>query len=670
MKRHNRIFIGTMLTLASTIGMGSCTDQIAFGDAFLEKAPGGDATEDTVFNDAEYTRQFLASMYNMQYYGLPYRSSNNNPQTVSYWNGKAEALSDIYQLHFPNSMLYKSYYSGSYTASTGTGVYSYLRENVWELVRGAYKIIERVDGVPGLEQTEKNRMKAEAKCLIASGYFNMFRFYGGLPIIKGTFTGTESNYELPRASVENTVKFMVGLLDEAVATSGFPWAYEGAEAQSETGRWTRAGAMALKCKILQFAASPLFNDTKPYYDGTTDAEKDSLVWYGGYKAELWQQAKEACAKFISELQTNGRYQLVQPTAQTQEAYRYAYRTGYVLEGSPEVLHSVRVTTSTHDSKYQWFLLRTNERLAYTPTQEYINMFPWADGKPFDWDEVQATGRLSQMFVKGDTVVGKQDLQNRVYTRDPRLYETACVNGALAGADWSSGKTSGNIYECWVGGSDAGTGPQNETGVYATGYRNNKYIIGDVYDRKYPQWVTLRLSDLYLTYAEALLQADNNFAEAIKYVDMVRARVGLKGLVECNPTKNLTTNKEALLEEIMRERACELGFEDSRYFDLIRYKRSDIFEKTLHGVRIYRLKKDASGKWTRSTDKWWNGDKKTDKGDKNKPGFYEPSYFEFEVFPIVNRARVWWEGFDAKWYLQPFPQTEVNKGYGLVQNPGW
>jgi len=33
--------------------------------------------------------------------------------------------------------------------------------------------------------------------------------------------------------------------------------------------------------------------------------------------------------------------------------------------------------------------------------------------------------------------------------------------------------------------------------------------------------------------------------------------------------------------------------------------------------------------------------------------------------------VWWtNGFDPKWYLSPFPLSEVNKGYGLVQNPGW
>ena len=65
-----------------------------------------------------------------------------------------------------------------------------------------------------------------------------------------------------------------------------------------------------------------------------------------------------------------------------------------------------------------------------------------------------------------------------------------------------------------------------------------------------------LSDIYLTYAEAIVQTGGSFTDAIGYVDAVRARVGLKGLVECNPDKNLTSNKENLLAEIMRERACD------------------------------------------------------------------------------------------------------------------
>jgi hypothetical protein len=57
----------------------SCTDEIKFGSAFLEKAPSGDVTEDTVFNSAEYTKQFLAGIYSLQYYGLPYKPSRVFP---------------------------------------------------------------------------------------------------------------------------------------------------------------------------------------------------------------------------------------------------------------------------------------------------------------------------------------------------------------------------------------------------------------------------------------------------------------------------------------------------------------------------------------------------------------------------------------------------------------
>ena len=33
-------------------------------------------------------------------------------------------------------------------------------------------------------------------------------------------------------------------------------------------------------------------------------------------------------------------------------------------------------------------------------------------------------------------------------------------------------------------------------------------------------------------------------------------------------------------------------------------------------------------------------------------------------------RMWQTRFIPKWYLSAFPSNEINKGYGLVQNPGW
>jgi hypothetical protein len=328
---------------------------------------------------------------------------------------------------------------------------------------------------------------------------------------------------------------------------------------------------------------------------------------------------------------------------------------------------IRVAKNAYGNDYGWINLRNNPRMSYCPTQEYVEMFPWADGRPFNWEETKQAGKLDHMFVQGDTVGNNQMLQNRKYTRDPRLYETVAVNGALQTINWGNGNSSGANYELWVGGTTAGQSPINQDSHYGTGYRFLKYYAGDAFLRKYPQWIWLSLGEIYLGYAEALVQTGNN-AKAIEYVDAMRARVGLGGLVECNPDKNLLSDKNALLEEILRERACEFAFNDSRYFDMIRYKRADLFERPLHRLLIYRLVKNDSGQWERSETQWYNVRQNAKEGT---PAYYEPSHFDYELQEITVGKRYWWtHGFDPKWYLQPFPVTEVNKGYGLTQNAGW
>ncbi len=665
----------TIITAATLFVAGfainSCTDPLKFGNEFLEKAPGGTVTADTVFTNAEYTRQFLAGIYSKVYYALPTNSTNSAPQCRNYWKGMPEALGDCFHLFFSNTIVNNKYYTGALTAATdgnnNGNIYPYLNEYIWQNVRNCYLLMEKIDDVPGLEAAEKAKMKDEAKCLLANTYAIAFRFYGGLPIVKGTFQGNESEYNYPRGSVEETVNFIVGLLDEVIQGNNLPWGYPGTtEASSETGRWTVGGAMALKCKVLQFAASPIFNSDKPYWDGTSYSMEDTgPAWYGNYSVERWNRFKQACKDFIDKMNANpGVYHLIVPAGTTQEDYRYAYRSSYLLEGSPEVIMGFRVHRNAKGNDYGWMNLRTNSRYSYCPTQEYVEMFPWADGTPFDWDKTEAEGKLDEMFVKGDKVEGFQMLQNRVYTRDPRLYETVAVNGALQTIDWSSGKTSGANYELWIGGTTAGSTPNTQNSHYATGYRYLKYYAGEAYLGKYPHWVWLSVPEIYLGYAEALAQT-GELTEAIKYVDAVRARVGLKGLVECNPDKNLTTSKDNLIEEILRERACELAFQDSRYFDLIRYKRSADFEKPLHRLLITRIGADGKP----STAQWYKT--KFAKVDVSDPEFYEPTHFTYEKAEITVCPRIWWtQGFDPKWYLQPFPTTELNKKYGLVQNPGW
>lgn len=677
MRHISKVILAVAAIFAAGFASHSCTDPLKFGNAFLEKAPGGTVTADTVFTNAEYTRQFLAGIYSKQYYALPTNSTNNPPQCLNYWKGMPEALSDNFQLFFQNTIVGNKYYTGALTSSIDSknngNIYPYLNEYIWQNVRNCYILLEKIDDVPGLDAAEKERMKDEARCLLANTYFVPFRFYGGLPIVTGTFQGNESEYNYPRASVEKTVDFMVGLLDEVISGGHLPWGYPGtSDAASETGRWTIGGAMALKCKILQFAASPLFNSDKPYWDGVYTMEDSSPAWYGNYDVARWQRFRKACEDFINKMNANPEvYHLVKPAGNKFEDYRYAFRSSYLLQGSPEVIMSVRVHKNAKGNDYGWVNLRTNARYSYCPTQEYVEMFPWADGTPFDWDETEAAGKLDQMFVTGDVVPGKQMLQNRVYTRDPRLYETVAVNGALQTINWGNGKTSGANYELWLGGTTAGNKPVTQDSHYATGYRYLKYYAGEAYVGKFPHWVSLSVPEIYLGYAEALAQT-GDLPTAIKYIDAVRARVGLGGLEECNPGKNLTTDKDALIKEILRERACEFAFQDSRYFDMIRYKLRADFEKTLHRLVIHRLV-EKDGQWVVSDGQWYKKcfGKVTDPSD---PDFYEPTHFSYEKLPITVGSRIWWDkergGFDPKWYLQPFPITELNKKYGLEQNPGW
>ena len=217
MKLQNKWFIGAMLGAAVCLVSTSCVDEIKFGNSFLDKAPGGNATIDTVFNSAEYTRQFLNTCYSRQYYGLPYNTDSNGniPDSSSPYLGKKDALTDCWSLYFSDATVYQQYYLGSLNANYGTrgNIFPYTREMVWEVVRWCWLLMENIDRVPGMDSTEKTQLVAEAKCLIAARYFDMFRHYGGLPLLYASFTGTESGYEIPRATAAHVNSILVNIVN-------------------------------------------------------------------------------------------------------------------------------------------------------------------------------------------------------------------------------------------------------------------------------------------------------------------------------------------------------------------------------------------------------------------------------------------------------------------------
>jgi len=254
MKHLSKWFIATLAGVA--LFSSSCVDQVKFGDSFLEKAPGVAVTQDTIFGKATYARAFLWNTYSKLYYALPV-----------YWNtvegkmntGIFEMMSDCWHSHTDWNGINRKYYSGSYKAgdedSSDDTRFGYTKENCWEAIRAALLFVENVERVPDMEDAEKKRLAAEAKVIVASRYFDLFRHFGGLPLIKETYD-VQPSYELPRATVEETVNYMINLLDEAAATPQLPWDL-GTDDTNWQGRFTKAAAMGLKCKILLFAASPM-----------------------------------------------------------------------------------------------------------------------------------------------------------------------------------------------------------------------------------------------------------------------------------------------------------------------------------------------------------------------------------------------------------------------------
>lgn len=164
MKLQHKLVTGVVALMIGSMAFTACTDEIKFGDSFIEKTPGGTASLDTVFGSAEYTKQFLVGLYVLQYYGLPFKNATEAPWSVSYWNSKMDAMTDCYQQHFSGGGAFGKYYGGLLSsadiANTDHPLISYTHDFVWEVVRRCYLLMENIDNVPGLTDAEKKNMVA------------------------------------------------------------------------------------------------------------------------------------------------------------------------------------------------------------------------------------------------------------------------------------------------------------------------------------------------------------------------------------------------------------------------------------------------------------------------------------------------------------------------------
>ncbi|MFA5416953.1 MAG: RagB/SusD family nutrient uptake outer membrane protein [Bacteroidales bacterium] len=592
-----------VLTLMIGFAVSSCEDLI-FGDRFLEKAPAGDVTIDTIFSSKVYAEQFLASAYSSLRYGFPITQSGlrNGMNT-----DMLETLTDLVQAN-PTRGAAK-YYDGAITAGTEDDSentkYGFTREGAWQGIRDAYIFIENVNRVPDMTDAEKKVRAAEAKMIIVCHYADMYRHFGGLPWVGQAIYPGDDTYK-PRQTVEQTVNNIIGLIDEAAAE--LPWQLDNVAV--DDGRFTKAAAMGLKIRLLLFTASPLFNDTDPYLAG--EASDKFMTWLGGKDMVWYTRAKTACEEFFTELTNNGGYALVNTGNP-----RADFISAYHQRGNGEILISTRVTYQSTGlwGTYYFYQASGNYGSAAT-TLEGVDMFQFADGTTFDWNNpVHAANPFT-------TDAG-------VLLRDPRLYETATIQGD---------RMQNKRLDTYISTNGQVKGWLRAIGNafnWQTGFGLRKFIRERQNGNGYlevVQWPYLRLAEIYLSYAEILNELDQEVA-AYPYINAVRNRVGMPDI---NNNGNL--GKTGLREEILLERVRELMYEDVRWYDIIRWKREDVFKKRLHGLLINCDTNDG----------------------KN---------LKFTIFEL-DKDRYWRTSFSPKWYLSAFPPREINKDYGLIQNPGW
>lgn len=647
-----KIFTNIMAA-AALFAASSCSD-LKFGNDFLEKAPGADMTLEQIFSSKLYAERELIGAYASLRTCLTVHSNNGNYEFQNGGNkigwDNLDTMTDLMQSHCTWGGVIKTYYAGTYNAEAeneGSGKFGFLpdQEGAWTGIRRAWIFINNVDRVPDMTDEEKKVRKGEARMIIALQMHEMLRHFGGVPILDDYATPeNEMTADYSRKTVRQCVDFIVNMCEQAAKE--LPWTV----ADADNGRMTAAGALALKARVLQLAARPLFNASTPYLQAQepTAANKASvkedpglMTWLGSYKQENWQAVADACEDFFKKNTENGdAYRMVMPQTNDAEGYRQAFSTCYADRESPEIIiHTGRAIPTYSNTYHRFYFGLTDQGQAGRGygggcvTLNFVDMFTAADGTPSDYRKW-----LSDHGHDGT-------VYNNPFTgKDPRLYETVLIAGD---------RYRTRCAETWIDGLEHGSSANPKC---ATGFIIRKFLwdYNDEFLNKATNSAYIRLPELYLMYAEALNELGRS-QEALSWLNKTRTRVGLPEMTLPNAAKlhsgqalpdypecSLQGDKY-LREEILDERAREFCFEEVRWFDIAFWKREDMMRKILYGIQI-----------TRKSGSFEEGNLVLTYSDPSK----------------MDQGRIWQDKFSPKWFLSAFPSDEINKGYGLVQNPGW
>lgn len=381
-------------------------------------------------------------------------------------------------------------------------------------------------------------LRAEVRFLRAFYHFELFKRYGGIPVMTASIDDYEALKNLTRSSVEETVAFIESECDAVVPDLIDTWV--GFDSEKWRGRATKGAAMALKSRLLLYAASPLHNP-------------------GNDKAK-WEKAAKAAHDVIAL----NRYAL-------HTDYKALFRLGNGADGNPEVIFAQHGWSRNDFEKMNYPIGYDQGGQGSTcPTQNHVDAY-----------EMKTTGAPIHEPGSG------YDPANPYAGRDPRLGMSILTNATLF---------KGRAVESWVGGLDGLGKPRATT----TGYYIRKFIDENLNltqnSSSLHTWVLFRHAEILLNYAEAMNEAydpesKNGYTLSAKAaVDRVRSRTGV-----AMPILPPGLTKEEMRKRIRNERRVELAFEEHRFFDVRRWKIAEQTENM--PAMAMKITKDSDGNFS-------------------------------------------------------------------------
>lgn len=568
MKYFSYIFVGALLILLSYQGCRKA-------DSFLDKKVDASLNEDNVFSDSARTMDYLAGIYEGLYFWI-----NTNTPNARY--GPWYEMTDIASTRWPGGHnIANQVFNGTF----GEPFYNKI-ETLWShfytRIRQCNIYLKHV--VPGkspLSDRLIKRTRAEARFLRAYHYFMLMKGWGGVPLVGDTVYNLSSKGNAPRATFKACVDYVVNELDEIVPM--LPLKYSG----RNYGRITRGACLALKAKVLLFAASALFN-------GGSIANNEKLAKftaYPTYDADRWQRALEATQDVIDL----GIYHL-ETDNQTKPGYGF-YKV-FLERVNPEYILAWMDGPNRNAEEHVLPRSLGGDFRRY-PTQELVDAFPMKNGLPIT-----------------DPNSG-YDPDNPYKNRAPRFYYSVIYNGALY-FDVRSHK----MEPIWtyVGATPDGLKPVTTNSGTNTGYYVRKMC--DVLvngrsssartDRCLP---VIRYGGILLDLAEAANET-GNITLAMEQLIKLRKRAGIEPGTDQRYGLPADPSKDEARKLIRRERMIELSFEGHRFWDLRRWKAGNLLDgKFMHGMRITK-----------------NGNSFTYKRIKTRKRYFKPNLY---LFPLPH-----------------------------------